>query len=98
MTTEQKNGFQGVRIYDSPALILGATAKGSAQMHGLVRFFINSAELSDFYVFVPVERFLRECHHGRWSDNRPRGGAAKKVVKVAKIFEMLELFKDAQNF
>ena len=52
MTTEQKNGFQGVRIYDSPALILGATAKGSAQMHGLVRFFINSAELSDFFVSV----------------------------------------------
>ena len=52
MTTEQKNGFQGVRIYDSPALILGATAKGSAQMHGLVRFFINPAELSDFYVSV----------------------------------------------
>ena len=45
-----ENDFQGVRIYDSPALILGATAKGSAQMHGLVRFFINPAELSEFYV------------------------------------------------
>ena len=42
----------------------------------------------------PVERFLRECHHGRRSDNRPRRGAAKNSCKVAKIFEI----KDAQTF
>ena len=39
--------FQGVRICDSPSLLSGATAKGLAQMHGLVGCFNPSTFKKD---------------------------------------------------